>query len=215
MEFDKTILFRNLDRILKERNLTQKEFCKSITYDLQPDVYSKMKHGNTSVPVEFLFSASQYLNISIDELVGNPVKDRQKNLAHTYQDVLDAFSLLYKEFGFHFSMTSERDHDIFTLEYSDPFLYNTESSPCNPESRTLKIIFLEQLFRAIQAAEITHDIKGIDVFDLWYSTFKKAASNYTLSGERLYNSSDIIEEFDETIRHYNPFSILPEELCKE
>ena len=81
MEFDKTILFRNLDRILKERNLTQKEFCKSITYDLQPDVYSKMKHGNTSVPVEFLFSASQYLNISIDELVGNTIKNHNNDFS--------------------------------------------------------------------------------------------------------------------------------------
>ncbi len=78
-----------------------------------------------------------------------------------------------------------------------------------------KQVYHEHLFSTIPKFSCISPIKGIDVFDLWYSTFKKAASNYTLSGERLYNSSDIIEEFDETIRHYNPFSILPEELCKE
>ena len=189
------MFFDKLAKLINKANLTQKEFCEKLNdqskpyyYGIRQDTLSKMKNTRTAVPIEFVCAVSRFFNISIDELVGNEHQDKAE-CGLTFADLAHVFAILYKYFDFKITRDEYGEGEIYNLEHRKNSLFPNHAT-------RMMDSFLDNMFLACEADQLTKGLSGINVFDMWYDKFAQGACNYTLFGHRIEKNDNHIVEFD-------------------
>lgn len=78
----------NLRIIRKQLGLSQKEIAEKL--DCSPTVYSRYETGERQPSIDVLIKLSRILNVSVDEIIGNPIYF-SPGLSVAEQELLGAF----------------------------------------------------------------------------------------------------------------------------